>query len=136
MKVRSWRNGRGTSLLEVLVAMMLMGMSALAVISAQLGFARAESAVAMRERAALIADSIAEAAHGSVSEAAALKQWNLQAESTLPNADASVREQGDSLALSMVRWAARRPDSRTSACGDVSASVSTDTSCLSITFAR
>lgn len=141
MTARSWRKGQGGTLLEVLVAIALMAVSALGVISVQLSLARGETEVAMRERAALIADSLTEAARGSTSEAVALEQWRAQAVSVLPSADVSVREHGGLLAVSTVVWAAWRRDPRVSvhrpvACGDVAAATSAIMSCASIAFVR
>ena len=141
MKVRSRRKGQGGTLLEVLVAVALMAVSALGVISVQLSMARGETVVAMRERAALIADSMAEAARGTTSEAIALERWRAQAASVLPSADASVREQGGGLALSTVVWAAWRHDARVpvhrpAGCGEVAAAASANLSCASIAFVR
>ncbi|WP_206999087.1 type IV pilus modification PilV family protein [Trinickia mobilis] len=140
MKARWWRKGRGTTLLEVLVAVALMAVSALGVISAQLWLARGESELAMREGAVLIADSLAEAARNFTPESVALEQWRTQAASILPSAELSVREQGGRLALSVVRWAAWRRDSRVPfhrpvACDEAAVS-SASLSCASIAFVR
>ncbi|MGV2291337.1 prepilin-type N-terminal cleavage/methylation domain-containing protein [Trinickia sp. YCB016] len=141
MTARSWRKGQGGTLLEVLVAIALMAVSALGVISVQLSLARGETEVAMRERASVIADSLAEAARGTTSEAIALEQWRAQAVSALPSADVSVREQNGRLALSMVVWAAWRRDARVPVhrpvgCGEVTAGTSANMSCASIAFVR
>jgi len=96
----------GATLLEALVALALMAVTALGVISAQWWMARGENAVAVRERAAFIVDSIAEASRGSTSEPDVLARWNAQAASALPRGEALARETGDGLSLSIVRWAA------------------------------
>ena len=139
MRAYSRRSGCGGALLEVLVAVTLMAVSALGVISAQLWMARGENAVAMSERAALIADSLAEAARSFASESAALAQWNAHAGSVLRRADVLVSDEGDGLSLAIVRWASPRQDSRAAldapaACRGKGGSA--DMSCASIAFAR
>jgi Tfp pilus assembly protein PilV len=129
-----WRE-QGATLLEVLVAIVLMAVSALGVISAQLWLARGESAVAMRERAVLIADSMTEAARGLTSEVVALKQWNASAAAVLRRADVSIREQGGGLAVSIVRWDAPQQDPASTreaalTCGDAKLS------CVTLAFVR
>jgi Tfp pilus assembly protein PilV len=141
MTVRPWCKRQGGTLLEVLVAVALMAVSALGVISVQLSLARGETEVAMRERAALIADSMAEAARGTTSEAAALEQLRAQAASILPSGEVSVHEQSGGLALSVLKWAAWRRDSRVPVnrpvvCGEVAAAASANQSCTSIAFVR
>jgi len=141
MKARSRRKGHGATLLEVLVAVALMAVSSLGVISVQLSLARGHTEAAMHERAALIADSLAEAARGTTSEAMALEQWRAQASKMLPSVDLSIREQGGGLALSMVGWAAWWHDARGSAhrpagCGEVAAAAFANISCASIAFVR
>ncbi|TKC91124.1 prepilin-type cleavage/methylation domain-containing protein [Trinickia terrae] len=141
MNKRSWHMVRGGTLLEVLVALTLMAVSALGVISAQLSMARRENAVAMRERAALIADSLVEAARGSTPESVTLAQWNVHAASMLHRGDVRFQELGDGLSMSIVRWDALREDSRGTpagqgTCKTVAGAAAGEMSCASITFVR
>jgi Tfp pilus assembly protein PilV len=132
---------RGGTLLEALVALTLMAVAALGVMSSQWWMARGERALAMRERAAFVVDSVAEAVRGSTPESAALAQWGAYAADLLPRADVSVREQGDGLSLSIVRWAAPSdamrglPDgSGPGACAAAGGTV--DAPCAALAFVR
>jgi Tfp pilus assembly protein PilV len=138
MSVRSRLGQQGGTLLEALVALALMAVSALGVVSTQWWIARAENDSAMRERAAFIADSIVEAMRGSASEPAALSQWATYAADTLPNAEVSVRETGNALPSSIVRWTSARQDpSASSGQGACHAAAGiAEPSCAAIAFVR
>jgi prepilin-type N-terminal cleavage/methylation domain-containing protein len=55
-----YRRQRGDSLIEVMIALSLIAITTLGLIAGQTWFARSERMVLARERATLIADSVAE----------------------------------------------------------------------------
>jgi Tfp pilus assembly protein PilV len=139
MRARASIAMRGGALIEVLIAVTLMAVTALGVIAGQISMVRNESAATMREQAAFIADSVAEAMRDAVPDAAMLDQWKARAASVLPQCDVSVREQSGGVSLSVVRWAApQAPASGAAdapaACGD--AALPAGTACVAIAFAR
>lgn len=93
----------GSSLIEVMLAVALMAVTALGLIAGQLWTAREARAMAMREQAAWIADSVAEAMRTPASADSATRQWNSQATTLLPHGEAS---SGDSagVAVARVTW--------------------------------
>lgn len=97
----------GSSLIEVMLAVTLMAVTALGLIAGQLWTAREARAMAMREQAAWIADSIAEAMRTPASADSAARQWNSRATALLPRGEAS---SGDSagVAVARVTWTSVR----------------------------
>ena len=93
----------GSSLIEVMLAVALMAITALGLIAGQLWTAREARAMAMREQAAWIADSVAEAMRTPALADSATRQWNSQATTLLPHGEAS---SGDSagVAIARVTW--------------------------------
>ncbi|MGF6570600.1 Tfp pilus assembly protein PilV [Paraburkholderia sp. GAS333] len=93
----------GSSLIEVMLAVALMAVTALGVIAGQLWTAREARAMAMREQAAWIADSVAEAMRTPALADSATRQWSSQATTLLPHGEAS---SGDSagVAIARVTW--------------------------------
>jgi Tfp pilus assembly protein PilV len=69
----------GSSLIEVMLAVALMAVTTLGLIAGQLWTAREARAMALREQAAWIADSVAEAMRTPASANAATRQWNSRA---------------------------------------------------------
>lgn len=106
---------RGSSLIEVMLAVALMAVTALGLIASQLWTAREARATALREQAAWIADSLAETMRVPSAGATAVQQLNSRALSQLPHGEASVSESGG-LSNARVTWAALRDTPRT---GDV-----------------
>lgn len=94
----------GSSLIEVMLAVALIAITALGLIAGQLWTAREARAMAMREQAAWIADSVAEAMRTPESADSATRQWNSQATTLLPHGEASA---GDSAGVTVARvtWA-------------------------------
>ncbi|EIF28350.1 hypothetical protein BCh11DRAFT_03739 [Burkholderia sp. Ch1-1] len=82
----------GSSLIEVMLAVALMAVTALGLIAGQLWTAREARAMAMREHAAWIADSVAEAMCAPSAGDSAMRQWSARAALVLPQGEASVRD--------------------------------------------
>ena len=70
------RGSRGASLIEVMLAVALTAVTALGLIATQLWIARDTRAAALRERAALLSDALAEAARAPAGGDTALRQWS------------------------------------------------------------
>ncbi|MBC8746728.1 Tfp pilus assembly protein PilV [Paraburkholderia sp. WC7.3g] len=131
----------GSSLIEVMLAVVLVAVSALGLVAAQVWTAREARAMTLRESAAWIADSIAEATSTPSSGDAALNQWRVRASALLPHGEASIGASGE-VATARVTWASVR-DRPTAGdmiaqpaqpCGDVDAPVGS--SCVALAFAK
>ena len=130
----------GNSLIEVMLAVTLMAVTALALIAGQLWSAREARAMAMREHAVWIADSMAEAARTPAALEAAIRQWNVGATTLLPHGEASVGESAG-VATARVTWtsvrdmpgANERIDTPES-CGGVD--IPAGTACVALAFAK
>jgi len=109
-RARSRQNGTrcgGSSLIEVMLAVAVMAVTALGLIAGQLWTAREARAMAMREHAAWIADSVAEAMSAPSANEAALNAWRSRAAALLPRGDASVVGAGG-VSVARVTWTASR----------------------------
>lgn len=130
----------GNSLIEVMLAVALMAVTALALIAGQLWSAREARAMAMRERAVWIADSMAEAARTPAALEAAIRQWNVGATTLLPHGEASVVDSGG-VATARVTWTsvsdmpgANEGIDKPESCGGVD--IPAGTSCVALAFAK
>lgn len=136
---RSTRH-RGSSLIEVMLAVALMAVTALGLIAGQLWTAREARAMAMREHAAWIADSVAEAMREPSAGDSAIRQWSARATALLPHGEASVGE-SSGVSAARVTWAAPRNTPRADdvidkpeSCGG--ADVPRGSSCVALAFAK
>ncbi|MFL9983958.1 prepilin-type N-terminal cleavage/methylation domain-containing protein [Paraburkholderia sediminicola] len=136
---RSTRH-RGSSLIEVMLAVALMAVTALGLIAGQLWTAREARAMAMREHAAWIADSVAEAMREPSAGDSAIRQWSARATALLPHGEASVGVSGG-VSAARVTWTALRDTPRTDdvidkpeSCGG--ADVPPGSSCVVLAFAK
>ncbi|MCP2086858.1 UNVERIFIED_ORG: Tfp pilus assembly protein PilV [Paraburkholderia sediminicola] len=131
---------RGSSLIEVMLAVALMAVTALGLIAGQLWTAREARAMAMREHAAWIADSVVEAMREPSAGDSAIRQWSARATVLLPHGEASVGESGG-LSAARVTWTTLRDTPGT---GDVidkpescgGADVPAGSSCVVLAFAK
>lgn len=130
----------GSSLIEVMLAVALTAVTALGLIAGQLWTAREARAMTLREHAAWIADSVAEAMCAPSMIDAATTQWNARASVLLPHGEASVGASG-AVAAARVTWASvqdmphaddviDKPES----CGGVAAPPGS--SCIALAFAQ
>ncbi|ANB74513.1 hypothetical protein AYM40_02635 [Paraburkholderia phytofirmans OLGA172] len=131
---------RGSSLIEVMLAVALMAVTALGLIAGQLWTAREARAMAMREHAAWIADSVAEAMREASAGDSAIRQWSARAAARLPHGEASVGE-SSGVSAARVTWTALRDTPRADAvidkpesCGG--ADVPGGSSCVALAFAK
>jgi Tfp pilus assembly protein PilV len=127
-------------LIEVMLAVALMAVTALGLIAAQLWMAREAQASAMRERAAWIADSMVETLRVPVLADSAIQALRARASSALPHGEASVSDSGG-VSTARITWTALRDTPRT---GDVidkpescgSAEVPAGTACVVMAFMK
>lgn len=133
---------RGSSLLEVMLAVALMAGTALGLIAGQLWMAREARAMSMREHAAWIADSVAEALYSQSADAAPA-QWSARASALLPDGKVALT-QSAGVALALVTWTHVRSLTRTDESSDAleqqrtcgTASVPAGSSCVALAFAQ
>lgn len=104
MTAQKYRHCHGDSLIEVLIAMSLAAVTALGMIAAQTWLARNERALLTRERATLIADSIAEGIWLDSDRDPVLARWRSRAAILLPHGDVALLDRGDGLRLALVKW--------------------------------
>jgi Tfp pilus assembly protein PilV len=130
----------GSSLIEVMLAVALMAVTALGLVAGQLWTAREARAMAMREHATWIADSVAEAMYSSAGGESAIRQWNARAATLLPHGEASVGDSGG-VSAARVTWAALRDMPRgedlidkPESCGGLD--VPTASSCVALAFTK
>lgn len=135
------RRLRGVSLIEVMLAVALMAVTALGVIAAQLWIAREGRAAALRDNAVLVGDAVAEAARAPVSGDAGLQQWKARAASLLPQGDATISERGGGVSFARVTWSAvsNLPASivtvdKPASCGD--AALPAGVACIAMAFVQ
>ncbi|WP_408441464.1 type IV pilus modification PilV family protein [Paraburkholderia sediminicola] len=131
---------RGSSLIEVMLAVTLMAVTALGMIAGQLWTAREARATAMHEHAAWIADSVVEAMREPSAGDSAIRQWRTRATALLPHGEASVVESGG-VSAARVTWTALRDVPRAddvidkpASCGG--ADVPAGSSCVALAFAK
>jgi Tfp pilus assembly protein PilV len=130
----------GSSLIEVMLAVALIAVSALGLIAAQVWTVREARAMTLRESAAWIADSVAEAMSMPSMGDAALNQWSARASALLPRGEASIGESG-AVATARVTWASVRDRpaagdviDKPEPCGDVDAPAGS--SCIALAFVK
>lgn len=131
MKRALWNVQRGDSLIEVMIALSLTAVTALGIVAVQSALARGERAALLRERAALIADSVAEGIRGDADRAAIVSQWQARAAAMLPAGDVAVSDRADGVRVATVSW---RAEDRSDPCPEPQARPLT--SCIALAFAR
>lgn len=124
----------GDSLIEVLIALSLMAVTALGVIGAQTWLARNERAMLNIQRATSIADSIAEGIRRDADRDPVLTQWRSLAASMLPEGDVALLERGEGLRVALVKW--RASDSGTEAAPCIEPEAGAKRACVAVAFAR
>ncbi|WP_296658789.1 hypothetical protein [Paraburkholderia sp.] len=129
---------RGTTLLEVALAMGVMAMCALGLMSTQLALARHAQSAAVRERAAFAADAIVESS--TFTGGLAVDAWKARARTIVPDGLAAIPNQSAEASIAVVTWAftgnafasgAVMPPSNCSG-----ASIDSGRDCVALTFAR
>ncbi|MDR5766069.1 MULTISPECIES: prepilin-type N-terminal cleavage/methylation domain-containing protein [unclassified Caballeronia] len=122
---------RGDSLIEVMIALTLMAVTALGLIATQSALARGERAALLHERAAMIADSVAEGIRSDADRAAIVSQWQGRAASMLPAGDVAISDRADGVRIATVSW---RAQDCSEPCPEPQAKPLT--SCIAVAFAR
>ncbi|MDR6407680.1 type IV pilus modification PilV family protein [Paraburkholderia terricola] len=137
---RSGSKRCGSTLIEVMLAVVLMAVTALGLIAGQVWSAREARAMAMREHAAWIADSVAETMREPSAGDSAIRQWSVHAAALLPQGQASVADSGG-VSFARVTWASVRdmPGAddvidKPESCGGVD--VPAGSSCVALAFAK
>lgn len=130
----------GSSLIEVMLAVALMAVTALGLIAGQLWTAREDRAMALREHAAWIADSVAEAMYTPATGDSAIRQWDARAAAVLPHGQVSVTDSGG-VSAARVTWESLRDMPRAddvidkpASCGGVD--LPGGSSCVALAFAK
>jgi Tfp pilus assembly protein PilV len=124
----------GDSLVEVMIALALTAVTALGLTGLQSALARGERMALLRERAALIADSVAEGMRGNSDGgdgAAMLSPWRARAASMLPSGDVAVFDRAAGVRVATVSWHA---EEGADACPEPQAPPRS--SCVVMAFAR
>ncbi|WP_144158270.1 hypothetical protein [Paraburkholderia sp. BCC1885] len=141
MRTIRLKRSRGTSMIEVLLAVALTAVTALGLIASQLWLAREARAAALREHAVLIADAVVEAMRAPTGGDIALRQWSARAASLLPKGDASSSEGGGGVSWARVTWSAltttRGPSDaidKPESCGDQTAPAGL--ACVALAFVK
>jgi len=103
---RTMRSDGGSALLEVMLAVAMMAVTGLGLIITQLSLARNTQWATARERAAFIADAIAESAqHGATGNPCA-SQWKVRMATILPGGALSTTTSGANTSIVTVTWPA------------------------------
>ena len=121
----------GDSLIEVMIALSLTAITALGLVAVQSALARGERLALLRERATLIADSVAESIRTDADRGDVLSQWQARAVAMLPDGDVAVLDGADGVRVATVSWHA---DDRSDPCPEAQARPLA--SCVSVAFAR
>lgn len=98
------RRCAGASLLEVLVAVSLLGVSLLGLAGVQLAALRDTDALAVREQAFWMAASVAEAMRAPESAVPALARLRVSSTAVLPGARISLADETGDVGTAMVHW--------------------------------
>ncbi|HEY4801430.1 MAG TPA: hypothetical protein VIH96_02315 [Paraburkholderia sp.] len=141
----SERGARGSTLLEVAIALGIMAMCGLGLMSTQLGLARHAQLAAARERAVFAADAFAEAlraAGAAGATNAATDKWKALTAAIVPDGRLTTSSAGGDASIATVSWAAARfaaasgsaALSRVAPCIDATVPAARD--CVALAFLR
>lgn len=134
---------RGSTLLEVAIALGIMAMCGLGLINTQLGLSRHAQLAAARERAAFAADAWAEAVRVSgATGAAASERWKTLAVGIVPEGQLASQGATGDAAIASVTWTASPFSSvanasalpRAASCIDTNVPAGRD--CIAVAFLR
>ncbi len=102
----SERGVRGSTLLEVAIALGVMAMCGLGLMSTQLGVARHAQLAAARERAVFTADAIAEAARVAGASGSPIDRWKALTASVVSEGQLTTSSAGGDASIASVSWVA------------------------------
>ncbi|GAM52571.1 type IV pilus modification PilV family protein [Mycoavidus cysteinexigens] len=106
--LKRWRRlMQGDSLIEVMVALWLIGFAALGAISLQLSVIRAQQSMIWRTSALSLAEAAAEALRSGYPAARVVTEWRLRAAQLLPSGDIRLLDPAPEIRLIVLSW--RRP---------------------------
>jgi Tfp pilus assembly protein PilV len=94
----------GSSLIEVLLAIWLVGAAALGTVGLQLWVARSQQSAQWQMQAVSLADAVAETLRGGASLGAAESAWRARIAKALPDGRVTALAKGPDIALVTVRW--------------------------------
>ncbi|WP_343672389.1 hypothetical protein [Paraburkholderia heleia] len=106
MSGASERSARGSTLLEVAIALGVMAVCGLGLMSTQLGLLRHAQLAAARERAAFAADAMAEAARAAGATPVMTDRWRALTASVVPDGRLPTSSAGGDASIASVSWAA------------------------------
>jgi Tfp pilus assembly protein PilV len=136
-----WR-GRGSTLLEVAIALGILAMCGLGLMSTQLGLARHAQLAASRERAAFAAEALAEAARLPGTAGTVAQRWKALTAAIVPEGRLDASSAGGDASLATATWlatpfvtaSASAAILRQTSCRD--ATVPDGRDCVSVAFLR
>ncbi|CAG9256557.1 type IV pilus modification PilV family protein [Paraburkholderia unamae] len=133
---------RGSTLLEVAIALGIMAMSGLGLMSTQLGLARHAQLAAARERAVFAAAALAEAARATAVTGAATDRWKALSTSIVPEGRLATSSSAGEVSIASATWLATQftaasgaaEAARAQPCLDVAVPAGRD--CVALAFLR
>ena len=140
MTPRTRTRSRGSTLLEVALAVALLAVSGLGLVSTQLTLSRHGQSAALRGQAAFIADAFAQTAIEGSSGVGVGDQWKARAAVLIPGAVVSTDGAGAATSSSTVSWPAASYGPASADVGAlascVGSSAQSSRECVSLVFAR
>ncbi|WP_134045675.1 type IV pilus modification PilV family protein [Paraburkholderia caballeronis] len=134
--LRAHGQARGSTLLEVALAVAIMAASGVGLIATQLSLSRHAQTAAVRAQAVFIADALAEAAVEGSSGIGAGDQWGTRASVVIPGGAVSIASAGIDASVATVTWPAKPYGSAAAPQPCAGAPASPGRECASLTFAR
>lgn len=134
------KTSRGSALLEVMLAVAMMAVTGLGLAITQLSSTRNTQWAMARERAAFVADALAESAQEGSTGNQGADQWKARMATLLPDGAVSITTSGTNTSIATVTWPAaffhvtgQSPSASFRPCA--SANVAADRACVFIAFA-
>lgn len=133
-----WRYQNGDSLLEVMLAIGLIGIAALSLVGLQLAALRIQQASLRYAQAVQLVDAAAEALRAGYSVDRVQSEWQERATTLLPKAGIQIVDQGENVQLITLHWqeAKREPNDKSTATNCPVSNASGQTQCVSIAVAQ
>ncbi len=133
-----WRYQSGDSLLEVMLAIGLIGVAALSLVGLQLAALRIQQSSLRYAQAVQLVDAAAEALRAGFSVSHVQSEWQERAATLLPEARIKIVDQGENVQLITLYWheAKRESYDNASAANCLSSNASGETQCVSIAVAH
>ncbi len=103
---------RGDSLLEVMLAIGLIGVAALSLVGLQLASLRIQQATLRYAQAVQLVDAAAEALRADYPVSRVQTEWQARASALLPGADIHIVDKGENVSLITLRWQEAKQSTR------------------------